>query len=108
MSAAVLIAEVLGVVAMVVVHRRQLRGLSSFFTDRLREQDETEEARRVAAYKMAKANERTVARSDRAVRQMADQARGLHEDSRAMQERVERHFADPRVKRMLGEGQDGG
>lgn len=92
-----------GVAAMVALHAKLLRKQADFHAARVKAWDEAEEGRRVAAYKMAKANERVVARSDKAVRQMADQARGLHEDARLLHERVDGHFAHPNVKRLVNE-----
>lgn len=71
-----------------------------FFRSRLRAMDDAEESRRVAAYKMAKANERANARTDKAARRLADQARQLHEDARLLHERVDTHMAHPAVKRL--------
>lgn len=89
MNVLVLIVEALGIVAMVLVHRHQLKGLSTFFSDRLREQDEVERGRQLATYKMAKANERRVAQSDRAVRKMVDQTRHLHDEITLAQQRTD-------------------
>lgn len=75
-----------------------------FFEERLREQDATEEGRRVALYKQQKATERTVMQSDRAVRKMVDQTRQLHKDTQLMQQRTEAHFAHPEIKRITGRG----
>lgn len=88
MNVAIFILEVLGVVAMVLVHRRSL----GIFADRLAKQDEVEEARRVAAYKMAKANERQVARSDRAVRKMVDQTSALRDETISLQQRMDKQI----------------
>ncbi len=94
MNYAVLIVEILALIAMVLVHRRQLKGLSSFFEDRLRAQDEAEEGRRVALYKQQKATQKTVAQSDRAVRKLADQTSGLQEDARQALAKIDRFVSD--------------
>lgn len=90
MNVAIFVLEVLALVAMVVVHRHNLKGLGSFFEDRLKAQDEAEEARRLALYKQQKASERTVARSDAAVRKIADRTRGLQDEVARAVRRVDR------------------
>lgn len=94
MNVAIFVLEVLALIAMLLVHRRNLKGLSSFFEDRLRAQDEAEEGRRVALYKQQKASERTVQRSDTAVRKLADQTRSLQDDARQALKKVDRFVSD--------------
>lgn len=89
-------AELLGLVVLVAYSQVLMRKQARSFEDRLRAQDEAEEGRKLATYKMAKANERVVARSDKAVRQMADQARNLHENARLMQDRAETMLKEAR------------
>lgn len=79
---------------MVLVHRHQLRGLSTFFQDRLNAQDEAEQGRQLATYKMAKANERRVAQSDKAVRKLADETRHLKDETALALTRIDRHMSD--------------
>lgn len=93
-NAAILIVEIVGIAAMVGIHRHQLRGLSSFFEERLRAQDEAEEGRRVALYKQQKASQQAVARSDRAVRKMVDQTRQVQADAAHALKRVDRLASD--------------
>lgn len=97
MQFAVLAVEIAALVAMVLVHRHQLRGLSSFFEDRLRAQDDAEEGRRVALYKQQKATAKAVAQSDSAVRKMVDQTRTLQEESTHALKRVDRFVSDQKA-----------
>lgn len=79
---------------MLLVHRYNLKGLASFFEDRLRAQDEAEEGRRVALYKQQKATARAVAQSDRAVRKLADETRHLKDEAELALHRIDRHISD--------------
>lgn len=89
MNALVLAADALGVGAMVLMYRRNLRASQAFFEARLREQDEAKQATDLALYKQQKAMARTVAQSDRAVRKLADQTRALQEDTRLTHQRTD-------------------
>lgn len=77
-----------------------------FFERRLQEQDDADEARRVALYKQAKATERTVLQSDRAVRKLADETKRVHQDTKLLQQRVDGYFAHPAMKRLTNDGSD--
>lgn len=105
----ILALEVLGLVVMVVAHVVLQRRSAAFFEARVREQDEAEEGRRVAIYKQQKATERNVAKSDAAVRKLADRTRYLQEEAENAQRRAESFFSDPAVKRALRKagGEDG-
>jgi alkylation response protein AidB-like acyl-CoA dehydrogenase len=59
--------------------------------------------RQVAADRHAKEAGRADLRAANAAEKVAADARQLYEDVRLMQERVERHMSDPRVKRLLSE-----
>lgn len=102
MQFAILAVEIAALVAMVLVHRHQLRGLSSFFEDRLKAQDEAETGRQLALYKQQKAAAQTVARSDSAVRKMVDQTRALQEESTRTLKRVDRFVTEQ--KKETGRG----
>jgi len=86
--------EIVALVVIVAVSRHLMRKQAEFFEDRVRAQDEAEEGRRLALYKQQKEQQRITARSDKAVRQMSDQVRHLHEDARLLHQRVDRHFHD--------------
>lgn len=100
MIVAEVIVLVLGVLAMVLIHRREQHSLAEFFTARLTAQDEADEGRRVALYKMQKSSERAVARSDSAVRKLADSARHLHDETALAHQRTDALARD--VKDKLG------
>lgn len=100
----ILLVTAAAVLFLAVYAKRLLDEQAASFAERLREQDEAEEGRRVALYKQQKQMHRTVTASDRAVRKLADETRSLHENTRLLHERTDQHFADPRVKRVLGEG----
>jgi putative ubiquitin-RnfH superfamily antitoxin RatB of RatAB toxin-antitoxin module len=89
-NVAIFIVEILGIVAMVVVHRRSL----GIFSDRLRAQDEAEEGRRVALYKQQKQTSKAVAQSDRAGRKLADETRHLKGEVELALSRIDRHMSD--------------
>jgi hypothetical protein len=60
--------------------------------------------RQVAADRHAKEAGRADLRAANAAEKVAEDARALYEDVRLMQERVERHMSDPRIKRVLERG----
>jgi hypothetical protein len=94
LNVAIFALEALGIAVMLLVHRYNLKGLASFFEDRLRAQDEAEEGRRVALYKQQKATARAVAQSDRAVRKLADETRHLKDEAELALHRIDRHISD--------------
>lgn len=63
--------------------------LTSFFEERLLEQDRAQEARRVALYQQEKAMQRVVAASDRDVRKAIDHAASLRDEAIGLQQRVD-------------------
>lgn len=89
-----IVAELALLVVIAVAHVASVRHIDAFHKARAAALDEADEGRRLAIYKMQKAAQRTVANSDRAVRKMVDQARGLHEDTRQLHERVDRHVTN--------------
>jgi hypothetical protein len=93
-------AEFVGLLVLVAVSAFLMRRQARMFEDRLRAQDATEEARRVALYKQQKATATAVAQSDRAVRKLSDAARHLHEETRLAHERTDALASD--VKRKMG------
>jgi hypothetical protein len=98
----ILAVEVLAIVVMVVVHRRSLRGLSEFFTERLAEQDKAETARQVALYKQRKATERKMTKVTVAAEGLLDETRHMQEDARLTHQRTDALATD--VKRKVGGG----
>jgi len=61
---------------------------------RQRELDAQDEARRKLLYKQQKEFHRTITGTDRAVKKLADQVRGLHDDSRLHLERADALYRD--------------
>lgn len=92
------VVAVLVIAAMVATHIVVVRRMAAFFVARVVEQDAAEEGRRLAVYKQQKASERIVLRSDKAVRQMVDQARGLHDDASRALQKADRLASDQKAK----------
>ena len=89
---------------MVYLHVRLQRKLAQTVLD----QQQGLEDQRVAQYKHAKALQREIARSDRATRKLADEARKavqdtqrVREDTQALQQSINAALSDPRVQRLL-------
>jgi hypothetical protein len=100
----------LGVVAMVVTHvvlQRRLaaecRGLLEREEQRRSDAEALDEARHKVLYKQQKESARVVARSDRAVCKLADEVRGLHDQTKHYHGVVDAFFADSRVQKMFDE-----
>lgn len=91
------------ILGMVVTHVLVLRRMEAKITARRIELDELDAGRQKVLYRQQKAMAHTIAGSDRAVRKMVDQARTLHDDTRQLHERVDRHVA-----RLKKEARDGG
>lgn len=62
---------------------------AAFFEARVKQQDEAEEGRRIALYKIQKAQENEIAKSNRAAQVLADQVRAVHDETRLMHQRVD-------------------
>lgn len=91
-----IVAEIIVLVLILLAAWLSIRKVERTFTERLAEQDRAEEGRRLALYKQQKASERTVVKSDSAVRKLADQVRGLHDDTRQMQASIDEKVKEVR------------
>jgi uncharacterized LabA/DUF88 family protein len=100
-----LIAELVVLVAIVAGHFFTKTKHARFFEDRVKQQDGAEEGRRIALYKIQKANENEIAKTQKAVQVLANQSRALHDEARLVHGRVDQHFAHPAIKAITnGEG----
>lgn len=89
-----IVAEFVALAVILLVAVLSIRGVERTFKERLRAQDESEQARQVALYKQQKATAKTVAQSDRAVRRLADETRALKDDAQQALRKVDRFVSD--------------
>lgn len=85
-----IVAELVTLALILLASALSIRRVEKTFTERLAKQDEIEEGRRVALYKQQKASERNIARSDAAVRKIADRTRGLQDEVQRAVRRIDR------------------
>lgn len=85
-----IVAELVTLVAILAASWFSVRRVEKLFAERLAQQDAAEEARRVALYKQQKASERNIARSDAAVRKIADRTRSLQDEVQRTVRRIDR------------------